>query len=650
MPLVAVVAALLTACVPSLNPLYTDADLTVDDALTGLWYDSDGASWYFERSDGPSYRLTYSPKLAGVPLQERPGRPGHFVAHLVRLGNDLFLDLYPDSYPDGPDLGNDLLAFHLVPAHTFSRIWIERDSLRLGMMDPDWLDAALDSGEIELAHKRGDEGILLTASTAELQAFARSFAEHPEAFGAEVQLLRSVAAALGETAAPIAAPARGELPPELAGEIDAAAAEVLEETRVPSASIAVLRDGAIVLNKAYGRSRIDPDTAATPQMRYPIGSISKQFTATAVVMLAEEGKLDLDEPIARFFPEVTRADVITLRQLLSHTSGMRDYWPQDYVPPAMLEPITTEEVIGRFATQPLDFEPGSQYQYSNTGFVLAGAIVEKVAGEPLMELLERRIFEPLGMTSVFDIDTGPLPSEDPAGYQRFALGPLRRAPKEAPGWLFGTGQLAMTAEDLSKWNHWLMTDGGLGAAVLDTIAREEPLTSGVGSGYGLGIGVALDDGRRRLRHGGEVSGFTARSVLYPDDDLAVVVLANQDANRATATLSEKVVEVLFEGGGSGDAEMLERVSAVLDGLHEGSIERTWFTDNGNAYFSETALADIAASLDEMGSRQSIEQKSRSLRGGFITRVFQATYEGKTLEIVTRATADGQLEQLTLSVE
>jgi CubicO group peptidase (beta-lactamase class C family) len=164
-------------------------------------------------------------------------------------------------------------------------------------------------------------------------------------------------------------------------------------------------------------------------MRYCIGSISKQCAATALVMLADEGKLSLDDRVGRFFPDLTRAGDITVRQLLSHTAGIRDYWPQDYVFTAMLEPITTRALLDRWARQPLDFEPGTRYQYSNTGYVIAGAIAEKVSGRPLMELLRQRIFTPLGMASVLDVDQGRLGPGDATGYMNYGLGPPREAPK-----------------------------------------------------------------------------------------------------------------------------------------------------------------------------------------------------------------------------
>ena len=194
------------------------------------------------------------------------------------------------------------------------------------------------------------------------------------------------------------------LSPQLRSSIDEIAQQVLKTTGVPSASIAVVQDGKIVYLQAYGAARLDPQTPATPQMRYSIGSISKQFTAAAILMLAEEGKLSLDDPVSKYIPGLTSGNEITIRQLLSHTSGYQDYWPQDYVPPLMLQPISADGIMDRWAKIPLDFPPGTKWQYSNTNYVIAGAIVEKVSGQPLLQLLSQRVFMPLGMKSVADTE------------------------------------------------------------------------------------------------------------------------------------------------------------------------------------------------------------------------------------------------------
>lgn len=152
--------------------------------------------------------------------------------------------------------------------------------------------------------------------------------------------------------------AQNSMPGALREKIDAIVRKTLTDTGVPSASIAVVQAGAITYLRAYGDGRIESHTAASPAMRYSVGSISKQFTAAAVLLLAEQGKLSLDDPVSRFVPNLTRGDEVTIRQLLSHTSGYQDYWPQDYVPPFMLQPVTADRILGLWARKPLDFDPG----------------------------------------------------------------------------------------------------------------------------------------------------------------------------------------------------------------------------------------------------------------------------------------------------
>ena len=246
--------------------------------------------------------------------------------------------------------------------------------------------------------------------------------------------------------------ARSRVGREFREQVDQIARQALESTGVPSASIAIVKDGQIAYIEAYGHARLEPHIPARPEMRYSVGSISKQFTATAISMLSEERKLSLDDPVSRFFPALTRANEVTIRELLSHTSGYQDYWPQDYVPPFMLAEVTADQILEQWARKPLDFDPGTQWQYSNTNFVIAGLIVEKASGMPLLKFLRERIFAPIGMESVSDVDKGPLSDSDATGYLQYGLGPERVAPKEGKGWLFAAGELAMPAQDLAKWD------------------------------------------------------------------------------------------------------------------------------------------------------------------------------------------------------
>ena len=195
--------------------------------------------------------------------------------------------------------------------------------------------------------------------------------------------------------------------PVLAAKVDSIANQVLRTTGVPSASVAVVRNGRLAYANAYGAARLEPRTSATPDMRYAIGSISKQFTATAILLLQQEGKLSLDDPVSRFIPGLTRGNEVTVRQLLSHTSGYQDFWPQDYVMPMMLKSTTPQSIADRWAKQPLDFDPGARWQYSNTNYTLAGMVVERAAGLPFFQFVRTRILEPVGLASASDFDASP---------------------------------------------------------------------------------------------------------------------------------------------------------------------------------------------------------------------------------------------------
>jgi CubicO group peptidase (beta-lactamase class C family) len=448
----------------------------------------------------------------------------------------------------------------------------------------------------------------------------------------------------------IAVNAQDQLTPALREKIDKLAVETLTKSGVPSASIAVVNDGQVVYVKAYGDARLEGKKLATPEMRYSIGSISKQFTAAAVLLLQEQGKLSLDDKVAKFIPDLTRANEVTIRQLLSHTSGYQDYWPQDYVMPMMLQPTTSLKIMDMWARKPLDFEPGSKWQYSNTNYVIAGAIVEKAGGKPLIQFLRETVFAPLGMTSVADIDAKGLGDPDPTGYMRYALGPIRVAPKEGSGWLFAAGELAMTAADLAKWDIAMMDGKILKPASYRELQREAQLNNGLGTRYGLGVSVGMEAGHRAVSHGGEVSGFTAENVVFPDDRVAVAVLTNQDAVSASGDIAHGIVPLLFDNSDPAMPQKLEQAKKIFAGLQRGSLDRSLFTDNANAYFSEKALQDFASGLGPLGAPQEFVQTRQGLRGGMTLRVYRVKLPTKTLRAWTYEMPDGKLEQYQIALQ
>jgi CubicO group peptidase (beta-lactamase class C family) len=435
------------------------------------------------------------------------------------------------------------------------------------------------------------------------------------------------------------------LEPDIIARIDSAVEQSLVASGVPSASIAIVKDGRIAYLHAYGKARFEPDTPAKPEMRYSVGSISKQFTAAAILILAEQGKLSLDDPVARFVPDLTRAREVTIRELLSHTSGYQDYWPQDYVPPFMQQPATERTILDRWARKPLDFDPGTQWQYSNTGYVVAGMIVEKASGQPLLEFLRQHIFAPLQMKSVMNIDQEKLTDTDATGYMRYGLGPQRVAPKEGKGWLFAAGELAMPAEDLAKWDISIINQSLMKPASYHEMETTILLKNGTSTDYGLGVDVRVVEGHRMIEHGGEVSGFTSENAIFPDDRIAVVVLTNEDAIGTPATITRKIAGILFPQ--ENDSKEEEQARRIVQGLENGTIDRTLFSDNGNSYFTEHALKDLASGLGALGSPISVVQTAKLERGGMTFRRFEVKLPARNVQVWERTLQDGKIEQFQI---
>ena len=446
--------------------------------------------------------------------------------------------------------------------------------------------------------------------------------------------------------------ASAHMTPVLRSMIDAAANKVLADTGVPSAAVGIVIDGKIVLTTAYGDARLSPPLKATGAMAYPVGSISKQFTASAILLLQQDGKLSLDDTVSKFYPELTRANEVTIRELLSHTSGYEDYAPQDYTIPEWTKPTRPIDVVHTWAEKPLDFDPGTQWQYSNTNFVLAALIVEKASGMLFAEFLKTRVLEPAGIKDALNLNVDQAKVE-PTGYMRNALGPLRPAVLEAPGWYFGDGDLAMPVASLLTWDITLMNRSVLAPKSYDDFFADVRLKDGKPTGYGLGVDVRVRNGHREIEHSGEVGGFVAENVVLPDDRIAIAVLTNQEASSAASQIAKAITPILLPDlWDRAERETAETgTKIILQGLAIGQINRGLFTDDCNFYFSQEALDDFRTSLAPLGKITEVTQRSKELRGGMTFRAFTVTFgageKSKTVTLTTYTQADGKLEQFLI---
>ena len=438
----------------------------------------------------------------------------------------------------------------------------------------------------------------------------------------------------------IAAPAAAqELSPAETAKIDTAVAESLKATGVPSASVAVVRGGRLVFAKAYGQ-QAPGWRSARAEAPYQIASVSKQFTAAALLLLQRDGKLSLDDKVSQYFPDISGAGQITIRQLLSHTSGLQDYWPQDYSFAAMEKPTTPQAIVDRWGKKPLDFDPGSQWQYSNTGYVVAGMIAEKVGGAPLFDQLQRRVFKPLGITA-YDQDKA-VGATFPTGYHRFALGPVRLATPAAYGWLFAAGELAMSPSDLAKWNLARLNRTLLTPAEWAEQEKTVKLSNGADTRYGLGVFVLDADPakgtRRFIEHSGEAVGFLTENIVYPDDQTAITVAVNADFGDAQGTIARKIADTILPPRPEPEAAKTAQARALFTAMRAGTLDAKLMTENWNYFFTPEVAGDYRQSLSSLGEPSAFEPAGPPrLRGGFVNRNYRITYpNGQKLIAVTYA--------------
>ena len=433
-----------------------------------------------------------------------------------------------------------------------------------------------------------------------------------------------------------------DLDAKLTGKITAA----LKKSSAPSVSVAVVVDGKLAFAKAVGSADLEKKRAADANIRYAVGSISKQFTAAALLLLQEQGKLSLDDHVDKYFPHLTRAGEITIRQLLSHTSGYEDFAPQDYIIPAWTQPTTPQAILDTWGNKPLNFAPGTKWQYSNTNYTLAGEIFEKVAGQTLLAFLKEKIFDPLGMTTAGDCL--PVQSTDSIAYTRYAIGPPRPAGREATGWYFAAGELCMTPTDLSRWDIAFLEKKILSAKSYDEFTREMKLTNGDSTHYALGLSLVDVSGMPVYQHGGEVSGFISSNGIFPTRKGAVIVLSNEDGINLVGPLARQLATAAFlPEQPEPSTKDTSQVRTILEGLRNGKIDRALFTANANSYFSDTALRDCKASLTPLGVLKNVTVSNENLRGGMTHRSYRAEFEKKTLLLNIYVMPDGKFEQFMI---
>jgi CubicO group peptidase (beta-lactamase class C family) len=303
-------------------------------------------------------------------------------------------------------------------------------------------------------------------------------------------------------------------------------------------TVLVVNGDHVLLDHGYGMASLEWQVPNVPAAKFRLGSLTKQFTATLVLLLQQDGKLNINEPVSKYLPDSPPAWAkITLANLLGHTSGIPNFTNFKEFPTWCMSAHTPEEEIAFFRDKPLDFEPGSKFDYSNSNFILLGVVIEKVSGKKFGDLLHDRIFEPLGMKdSGLDRDELVLPKRA-EGYRPGAHG-IEVARSESMTIPWSAGAIYSTTGDLLKWEHGLF-----GGKILNAESLKLMTTPGKGD-YGLGVFIENHDGVRVVSHGGGIEGFNTHLAYAPDKQIAVVVLSNVNGG-APGTMGGQLMDTVL---------------------------------------------------------------------------------------------------------
>ena len=313
----------------------------------------------------------------------------------------------------------------------------------------------------------------------------------------------------------------------------------------PGASVIISQHGSILFRKAYGLANIDTKMSLRPELPLRVGSVTKQFTAAGIMLLAEQGKLSVAEKIERYFPQYSEhASHVTIEHLLTHTSGIRNYTELPQFASVMTKDMSVDEVIAFFMDAPLKFQPGQRFSYSNSNYFLLGVIIEMVTGMSYPDFMRQQIFQPLQMLST-EIEKAPSQLAAVIGYTQRRKG-TTSAPHYSMSWPFAAGALRTSVDDLVRWDSAITNGTLLKRESWDLMAEDHTVNSGSHTGYGFGWFIRGFGGGNALEHGGDIGGFSAATLRFPNEELFVAVLANSDSQEpAPDMIVEKIAKIIL---------------------------------------------------------------------------------------------------------
>jgi D-alanyl-D-alanine carboxypeptidase len=317
----------------------------------------------------------------------------------------------------------------------------------------------------------------------------------------------------------------------------------MQKREIPGLALAIAKNGEL-RTTAYGVANLEWKIPATPETVFEIGSVTKQFTAAAIMLLVQEGKLALNDPIAKHLTETpSHWANITVRHLLNHTSGIKNYTGIDKGF-ELTERLTEEQFVKLIGTYPLDFEPGDSWKYCNSAYNLLGYIVENLSGKKYMEFLGERIFTPLQMNTTTNREPGNVIPFRASGYEKNKKGEFINRDYDLTD-IFSAGAIVSTVGDMAKWDAALYSEKILTASSKQEMWTATKLNKDGSKNYGLGWYVATFNGRKNIWHSGSTSGFSASFQRFPDDNLTIIVLCNSHESGVASACANAIAGIYF---------------------------------------------------------------------------------------------------------
>jgi D-alanyl-D-alanine carboxypeptidase len=398
-------------------------------------------------------------------------------------------------------------------------------------------------------------------------------------------------ALLGAVTATTPAPLTHQFTATMEHQIDDLGNRIEQAQRSPGFAIGIAEDGRIVYAHGFGLADIDRRQRFEPETQTYVGAISEQFTAAAILLLQQDGKLKLDDPVTKYLPELTVAKDVTIRQLLNHTSGLPDLSAASSLDQDRTKSIKLDELIAAENTLQPVFAPGTQYRYNDFNYAIAGLIVERVGAVPLSDYLQQHIFIPLLMNQTFYAGDNGISPDHAVGYTG-SPGHFHAAKTDDPAWLYGGGGIVTNVYDLAKW------DIGMPLLLRVDAVRAMFTPSGVPgpTSYGLGCMIDQRNGKTFIWHNGQIPGYYAMNAFLPDEHIAVIVLANTDAMSSRTVIqpeevASSVLDVILPPERARvDNAIVARAKEWLARIADRHIDRTQLTPAFSTYLSDDVVA------------------------------------------------------------